>query len=82
VVLLTFHVSTWRGFEQTRIADKQTRELLSREVLVGSDKSQVKKFLATNAWDYSDGGATIRAVVRDTSRNSLFSNEYSSGVFL
>jgi hypothetical protein len=57
--------------EQTKLTDQQAREILNRDLFVGSDKSRVKQFLAAKAWAYSDRGSTVQAMVRDASRNGL-----------
>jgi hypothetical protein len=70
-ILLAYPARHWLNSEQTKLTDQQAREILNRELPVGTDKWRVKRFLDTNAWDYSDGGSTIQAIVRDASHNSL-----------
>ncbi len=68
-ILFTFYSRTWLNQEQTKLTEKQAREILDRELPIGTDKSQVKRFLDRNAWEYSEGNSTIQAIVRDASRN-------------
>jgi hypothetical protein len=70
-VVLAFPASTWLRWQQTKITDRQTREILSRELPVGTDKSRVKLFLDGKHWAYSDRGSIIQASIRDASRGSL-----------
>jgi hypothetical protein len=71
VIIFPFYARTWLNREQAKLTDQQAREILNRELPAGTDKSRVKQFLDMNAWDYSDGGSTIQAIVRDASHNSL-----------
>jgi hypothetical protein len=70
-LIFTAYARTWLNHEQTSLTEKQAKEILNRELPIGTDKSQVKRFLGRNAWDYSGGSSTIQAIVRDGSRNSL-----------
>lgn len=71
LIIFVFQSRTWLNHEQTELAEKQAKEILNRELPIGTDKSQVRRFLDRNAWDYSVEGSTIRALVGDASHNSL-----------
>lgn len=71
VIIFPFYARIWLNHEQAKLTDKQAKEILDRELPIGTDKSQVKRFLDANAWDYSDVGSIIQAIVRDSSRNWL-----------
>lgn len=70
-LILTFYSRTWLNQEQTKLTEKQAKEILNRKLPIGTDKSQVKRFLDRNAWEYSERNSTIQAIVRDASRNSF-----------
>jgi|HubBroStandDraft_2_1064218.scaffolds.fasta_scaffold35753_3 hypothetical protein len=70
-LIFTVYARSWLNHEQTKLTEKRTKEILNSELPIGTDKSQVKRFLDRNAWDYSEGGSTIQAIVGDASRNVL-----------
>jgi hypothetical protein len=70
-LIFTVYARTWLNREQTKVTEKQAKEILNRELPIGTDKSQVKRFLDRNAWDYSEVNSTIQAIVGDASRNVL-----------
>jgi hypothetical protein len=41
-IILAFPARTWLNFEQINLTDEQVREMLSRELPIGTDKSLVK----------------------------------------
>jgi hypothetical protein len=57
--------------EQTNLTDQQTRDILNRELPIGTDKSRVKRFLDARAWRYSDRGSAVQAMIKDASHNFL-----------
>jgi len=71
VIILVYPGSRWLNSRQAKLTQQQTREVLDRELPTGADKSVVKRLLDAKHWVYSDGGATIQAIVRDESRNIL-----------
>jgi len=71
VAILAFPVRTWLKSQQTNLTDKQAREMLNRELTIGTDKSRVKEFLDAKYWAYSDRGSTIQAMVRDAGHSLL-----------
>ena len=70
-LIFTVYARTWLNHEQAKLTEQQAKEILNRELPIGTDKSQVKRFLDRNAWDYSEGDSTLRAIVRDASRSLL-----------
>jgi hypothetical protein len=71
VTILAYPGSRWLDFRQAKLTQQQAREILDSELPTGMDKSVVKQSLDAKHWVYSDGGATIQAIVRDESRNYL-----------
>ena len=59
-LIFTVYARTWLNHQQTKLAEKQAQEILNRELPIGTDKSQVKRFLDRNAWDYSQGDSLSR----------------------
>jgi hypothetical protein len=45
VIILAFQARTWPNSEQTKLTDQQAREILNRELPVGTDKSRAKQLL-------------------------------------
>jgi hypothetical protein len=81
VIILAFQARTWLNSEQTKLTVQETREILNRELDVGTDKSRVQQFLRREAWAYSDGGSTIQAMVREASRNRLIRTDIRISFF-
>jgi len=70
-IILAFPARHWLNSQQTKLTDQQAREILNRELPIGTDKSRVKEFLDAKAWTYSDRGSTIQSMIRDASHNFL-----------
>jgi len=71
LIVLAFQARTWLNSKQTKLTDQQAREILSRQLPLGTDNSRVKEFLEAKYWAYSDRGSTIQAMVRDASHSLL-----------
>jgi hypothetical protein len=71
VIILAYPGIRWLNYRQAKLTQQQAREIVNRELPTGTDKAVVKQFLDAKHWVYSDGGSTIRAIVRDESRSSL-----------
>jgi hypothetical protein len=70
MIVLAFQVHRLNS-AQINLTDQQAREILNRELPIGTDKSRVKQFLDAKSWANSDRGSAIQAMVRDASHTIL-----------
>jgi hypothetical protein len=70
-IILAFPARTWLNSERSNLTDEQVREMLSRELPIGTDKSLVKRFLDAKPWPYSEIGQSLQSMIRDASHNIL-----------
>jgi hypothetical protein len=71
LIIFAYPARHWLNSAQINLTDQQAREILNRELPIGTDKSRIKRFLDTKAWPYSDRGFFIQSMIRDASHNFL-----------
>lgn len=71
IIILAYPARHWLNYAQVNLTDRQAREILNRELPIGTDKSRVKQFLDVKAWAYSDKGSSVQSMIRDASHNFL-----------
>jgi hypothetical protein len=64
VIFIEFEVHRLNS-RQINLTDEEAREILNRELPIGTDKLRVKQFLDAKGWAYTDSGSSIQAMVRD-----------------
>jgi hypothetical protein len=67
---------------QINLTDKQAREMLNRELPIGTDKMPVKQFLDAKGWTYTDSGSTIQSMVYDAAHNFMIRTDIHVQFFL
>jgi hypothetical protein len=69
--VIAFEIHRLSSVQIINLTDEQVREMLSRELPIGTDKSLVKRFLDAKPWPYSEIGQSIQSMIRDASHNIL-----------
>lgn len=57
--------------KKVSLTDQQAREILDRELPLGTSRSKVKEFLEHKGWSHSDEGSKTYALVRDASHTFI-----------
>ncbi len=81
IIILAYPARHWLNYAQVNLTDRQAREILNRELPIGTDKSRVKQFLDAKAWPYSDRGPSIQSMIRDASHNFLIRTDIQIQLF-
>lgn len=90
VVAITIAVVTVRVIRFSRefdrkivnLTDEQARLMLNNKLPIGTSRLDVKQFLDTKKWPYSDFGSTVQALVRDASHNGLIRTDIQIWFFV
>jgi hypothetical protein len=80
VILIAFEVHRLNS-EQINLTDEQAREMLNRELPIGTDKMRVKQFLDAKGWTYTDSGSTIQSMVYDAAHNFMIRTDIHAQFF-
>ena len=71
LIILAYPARRCLNSEHIKLTDQEAREILNRELPVGTDKSRVKQFLDVEGWTYTDSGSTIQSLVYDAAHNFM-----------
>jgi hypothetical protein len=69
--VIAFEIHRLNSVQIINLTDQQAREILNRELPVGTDKMRVKQFLNVKGWAYTDSGSTIQSMVYDAAHNFM-----------
>lgn len=57
--------------QKVNLTDDQLRQMIDRELPRGTNRSAVRKFLASKGWQHGDEGSTTWAMIRDAEHSFL-----------